>query len=82
MYREGVAYVSVTSTGIGERAGNACLEGLAAALREVYQCDLLLDQKVMADLTKCVSRASGREIFAYKPVIGASYQKTRIEKVG
>lgn len=56
----GVNYVSVTSTGIGERAGNACLEEFSTAMKNLYGYSMGLKEDEMTELTQIVRHASGR----------------------
>lgn len=69
-YLSGIEFASATSTGIGERAGNACLEELIITLKRLYGYDLNMNFDKIDQLTKTVERASGRKIYKYKPVIG------------
>lgn len=69
-YRSGVAFVSATVTGIGERAGNACLEELVLALDKLYGYDLNISAAPMKKLTRLVAQASGHKIYGYRPAIG------------
>lgn len=69
-YLEGVDYVSATLTGIGERAGNVCLEVFASCLKKMYQYDLNYKDLQMKKLTSLVEVASGRKIYKYRPIIG------------
>ncbi len=69
-YRSGVAFVSATVTGIGERAGNACLEELVLALDKLYGYDLNMSAVPMKKLTRLVEHASGHKIYGYRPAIG------------
>lgn len=68
----GCAAVSVSVTGLGERAGNAALEELAIALALSGKFQTRLDTSRLAALCETVSRASGRPIQEQKPVVGKS----------
>lgn len=68
----GCSAVSVSVTGLGERAGNAALEELAVALLLNNQFQCKIDTTKLAMLCKTVSKASGRPIQDQKPVIGKS----------
>ncbi len=58
--KAGVEYVDTTIGGIGERAGNTCLEEFMAAVQGIYGYNLDLDRRVLLLLGKYVSRAAGR----------------------
>lgn len=69
--QSGAKSVSLTVNGLGERAGNACLEEVAFALK--YSCgyDFHFDGALMVQLSKLVEKASDRELALSKPVSGA-----------
>ena len=68
----GCQAVSVSVTGLGERAGNAALEELAMALAITERPGCRLDTTMLAVLCEAVSAASGRPIQEQKPVVGKS----------
>jgi homocitrate synthase NifV len=68
----GCQAVSVSVTGLGERAGNAALEELAMALCINDEHGCKLDTTMLAVLCEAVSAASGRPIQEQKPVVGKS----------
>ena len=68
----GCKAVSVSVTGLGERAGNAALEELAIALKLSGNFDLRLDTRQLLHLCETVSKASGRVIQDQKAVVGKS----------
>ncbi|TLU54088.1 MAG: homocitrate synthase [Chlorobium sp.] len=68
----GCQAVSVSVTGIGERAGNAALEELAMALKLSERYQTRIDTRQLSKLCAVVSRASGRVIQDQKPVVGQS----------
>ncbi|MGB7510013.1 MAG: homocitrate synthase [Pelodictyon phaeoclathratiforme] len=68
----GCQAVSVSVTGLGERAGNAALEELAIALKLSGKYETSIDTKKLSSLCTAVSKASGREIVDQKPVVGKS----------
>jgi homocitrate synthase NifV len=53
----GVDFISVTSTGIGERAGNACLEEIIAAMERIYAYYPDLNRYYLKQLTQTVKKA-------------------------
>ncbi len=64
--------VSVSVTGLGERAGNAALEELAIALKLSGRYETRIDTRQLANLCAAVSKASGRAIQDQKAVVGKS----------
>lgn len=60
--RAGADWISVTVGGIGERAGNACLEEVIAACRNLYRLQPDLNLRVLLQLTACVAQYSGRPL--------------------
>ncbi|NTV05402.1 MAG: homocitrate synthase [Chlorobiaceae bacterium] len=64
--------VSVSVTGLGERAGNAALEELAIALKLSGKYETSIDTTKLSHLCTAVSKASGRNIVDQKPVVGKS----------
>lgn len=67
--------VSVSVTGLGERAGNAALEELAIAMALADMPDRRIDTTRLAELCDLVAAASGRTIQPQKPVVGpAAFQ--------
>lgn len=65
--KAGANYVDTTIGGLGERAGNACMDQLNAALKQIQGIDTGLDPQVLLVLNRHVAQTSGR-----KPV--ASYR--------
>lgn len=68
----GANYVGVTVNGLGERAGNAALEEVLMALIHVLKCDSKIDTRRFKELSEYVSRASGRELPAWKAIVGSN----------
>lgn len=62
--------VSVSVTGLGERAGNAALEELAVALKLSGRYRSHVRTELLQSLCETVLKASGRSIQDQKPVIG------------
>jgi len=65
----GATHLSVTVNGLGERAGNAALEEVAAAL-EAGNIDTGLDLCALPELSAVVAKASGRALPPQKPITG------------
>jgi len=66
----GAQSVSATINGLGERAGNAFLEEIAAALKVSAGIDCGIHLAGMQDLCRFVAEASSRPIHSSKPIIG------------
>jgi homocitrate synthase NifV len=70
--RAGASHASVCVLGLGERAGNAALEEVAAALNRFYHTDSNINLKKLPDIAKLVAKASGRPIPVGKAIVGAN----------
>lgn len=68
----GANYVGVTVNGLGERAGNAALEEVLMSLIHVLMCHSNIDTRRFKELSEYVSRASGRELPAWKAIVGSN----------
>ncbi len=66
----GASHVDVTVNGLGERAGNASLDEVAAVLTYVYGYDLGVNLKKMMDLSRRVAELSRIPLGATKPLVG------------
>jgi homocitrate synthase NifV len=66
----GASSVSATVNGLGERAGNACLEEVTAALKMSSGVDSGIYLPNMQELCRFVARASSKPIFPSKPIVG------------
>ncbi|MFY9152639.1 MAG: hypothetical protein WAO52_11520 [Prolixibacteraceae bacterium] len=66
----GANSVSATVNGLGERAGNAFLEEIAAALKVSSGIDCGIHLPVMQELCRVVSAASSKPIYPSKPIVG------------
>ncbi len=68
--RAGATHASVTVVGLGERAGNACLAEVAAALEGLHGVATGVDLKRLPTLAEQVARASGRAVPVGKAIVG------------
>jgi homocitrate synthase NifV len=68
--QSGAGSVSVTVTGIGERAGNAALEQVVMAMRHSLGMTCGIDTAAIPSLCERVSRAAGRAIPPDQPIVG------------
>ncbi len=66
----GASSVSATVNGLGERAGNAFLEEIAAALKISSGIDCGIHLSGMQELSRFVAEASSRPIHSSKPIVG------------
>ena len=68
--RAGATHVNTTVNGLGERAGNAPLEEVVSALKQVYGMHSDIDMRAFGKVSQQVARASGREIPWQKSIVG------------
>jgi homocitrate synthase NifV len=68
----GATHASVCVLGLGERAGNAALEEVAAALAVIYSRPTGIDLSRLAALADLVSSAARRPIPAAQPIVGGA----------
>ncbi len=68
--RAGATHASVTVGGLGERAGNACLAEVAAALESLHGLSTGLDLTRLPGLADTVAHASGRAVPEGKAIVG------------
>lgn len=68
----GATHLGVTVNGLGERAGNAALEEVLMALKYVYGYDVNVDTKMFKEASEYVAKASGRELPAWKAIVGSN----------
>ncbi|ABC23069.1 homocitrate synthase [Rhodospirillum rubrum] len=66
----GATHVSTTVNGLGERAGNAPLEEVVMACRNLYGRHTGIAPMALAAVSKLVAEASGRPVPANKPIVG------------
>lgn len=68
----GANYVGVTVNGLGERAGNSCLEEVIMALRYLMGVNVTYDTKIFKEVAEYVAEASGRALPVSKPIVGSN----------
>jgi len=66
----GATHISTTVNGLGERAGNAPLEEIVMACRNLYQRGTGVEPKALAAVSRLVAEASGRPVPVNKPIVG------------
>ncbi|MEM9762287.1 MAG: homocitrate synthase [Pseudomonadota bacterium] len=69
-FHTGASHLSVTVNGLGERAGNAALEEVTAAL-DAEDTPTGIDLHRLTALSQLVAAASGRSLHGAKPVTGS-----------
>jgi homocitrate synthase NifV len=68
--KAGATSVNTTVNGLGERAGNAALEEVVMALKQVYGLKLGIDTRKLAELSLLVEQASGHFLPHCKAIVG------------
>ncbi len=68
----GAEIVDVAVNGLGDRAGNAPLEEVVAALELLYEIDTGIELTSLTDLSELFALASGRPLHPNKPISGPS----------
>lgn len=66
----GASYVGVTINGLGERAGNACLQEIIMVLKYLMQMNLPYNTAIFREVAEYVARASGRVLPVSSPIVG------------
>lgn len=68
----GANYVGVTVNGLGERAGNACLQEVIMGLKYLLQVDSTYNTTLFREVAEYVAQASGRPLSVSKPIVGSN----------
>jgi homocitrate synthase NifV len=68
--KAGATHASVTVIGLGERAGNAPLEEVAVALKQLYGCDTGVVLSELDNVASVVAAAAARAIPPNKAIVG------------
>lgn len=68
----GASHVGVTVNGLGERAGNACLQEVIMGLRHLMKIDVNYDTTLFREVAEYVAKASNRPLSVNKPIVGAN----------
>lgn len=66
----GAQSVSATINGLGERAGNACVEEIAAAMKISSGINCGIHLSHIQELCRFVAQASSKPIYPSKPIVG------------
>lgn len=68
--RAGATSVNTTVNGLGERAGNAALEEVVMALKQIYGIKMGIDTRRLPALSQLVAKASGCTVPPWKAIVG------------
>jgi len=68
----GANHVGVTINGLGERAGNSCLQEVIMGLKHLMNVDVNYDTTIFREVAQYVAHASGRELPVSKPIVGSN----------
>ncbi len=66
----GANYLGVTINGLGERAGNTCLQEMIMVIKYLLNMDVQYDTTLFREVAEYVAAASGRELPVNKPIVG------------
>lgn len=69
-FLSGAQSVSATINGLGERAGNACLEEVAAAMKISSGMETGIHLTNIQEICRFVAQASSKPIYPSKPIVG------------
>lgn len=67
----GANYVGVTVNGLGERAGNSCLQEVIMGLKYLMNVDVAYNTTLFKEVAEYVANASGRALSVSKPIVGS-----------
>lgn len=67
----GANHVGVTVNGLGERAGNACLQETIMGLKYLMNVNLPYNTTLFREVAEYVAQASGRILSVSKPIVGS-----------
>jgi homocitrate synthase NifV len=68
--RAGALSVNTTVNGLGERAGNAALEEVVMALKQIYHLQIGINTKHLLELSRLVAKASNCPVPPWKAIVG------------
>jgi homocitrate synthase NifV len=68
----GASYVGVTVNGLGERAGNACLQEVIMGMKYIMKLDCNYNTTLFREVAEYVAQASGRPLPVSKPILGSN----------
>ncbi|MGI5921908.1 MAG: homocitrate synthase [Syntrophomonadaceae bacterium] len=68
----GASYVGVTVNGLGERAGNACLQEVIMGVKHLMGANVGYDTTLFREVAEYVAKASNRPLPVSKPIVGSN----------
>ncbi|NLG31950.1 MAG: homocitrate synthase [Syntrophomonadaceae bacterium] len=68
----GARYVGVTVNGLGERAGNACLQEVIMSLKHILNLEVAYNTTLFREVAEYVARASNRILPVSTPIVGSN----------
>lgn len=68
----GASHVGVTVNGLGERAGNACMQEVIMGLKHLMKMNVNYDTTLFREVAEYVAAASDRPLSVNKPIVGAN----------
>lgn len=68
----GANHVGVTINGLGERAGNSCLQEVIMGLKYLMNVNVNYNTMIFREVAQYVANASGRELPVSKPIVGSN----------
>lgn len=68
----GASYVGVTVNGLGERAGNACLQEVIMGMKYLMKLNCNYNTTLFREVAEYVAQASGRPLPVSKPIVGSN----------
>lgn len=68
--KAGANSVNTTVNGLGERAGNAALEEVVVAMKQIYGIRLRINTQRLLELSQLVIKASGCSVPPWKAIVG------------
>lgn len=68
----GAKYVGVTINGLGERAGNSCLQEVIMGMKYLMNLDVPYNTTLFRELAQFIAAASNRPLPVSKPIVGSN----------
>jgi homocitrate synthase NifV len=68
----GANHVGVTVNGLGERAGNSCLQEVIMGMKHLLKIKVNYDTTLFREVAQYVAGASGRALSVNKPIVGSN----------
>ncbi len=68
----GANHVGVTVNGLGERAGNSCLQEVIMSMKHLMKINMNYNTPIFREVAQYVAVASGRDLPVSKPIVGSN----------